>query len=54
MTDIIEVYAQEVAAEEKNLIACNLLKSGVAPEIIANATNLPLEEVLKLAQKQSA
>lgn len=66
LTDVFEIYAEKrakIAAEkaakeatEKATLenAFNLLKKGVAPETIADALNLPLEEVLKLAKQQSA
>lgn len=54
MTDVFELYAEKKAKQAAIESACKLLKHGVAPEIIADSTNLPLEEVLKLAKKQSA
>lgn len=58
MVDPIEVYAEKRAKEAeiktKKETALNLLKSGVATEVIADAMKLSLEEVRTLAQKQSA
>lgn len=62
MDRLMKRYAKEVAREEKKKalyqksveVAQNLLLSGVAVDVIANATKLPVQEVRKLAQMQGA
>lgn len=54
MDDVFEIYAEKRAKIAAEKAALSLLKKGIAPEIIAESLNLPLEEVLKLAEKQSA
>ena len=62
MTDIIELYAENKARKaaeaaeykQKIEIAENLLTEGMSIEFIARNANLSLEEVRKLAEKNSA
>lgn len=62
MTDIIEAYAENKAAKaakqaayQSNVeVAKNLLAEGMSEEFIVRITELSLEEVRALAEKESA
>ena len=53
MSEVMEIFAKKVAYEQKVEVARRLLAKGMSIDFTADSTELPVQEVQKLAEKRS-
>ena len=54
MSEVMERFAEQIALQQKIEFAKGLLADGMSIDFTVRHTDLPLEEVQKLAEKRSA
>ena len=54
MSEVMERFAEQVAYQRNVEVARKLLSKGMSVEFTADSTELPIQEVQKLAEKRSA
>ena len=54
MSEVMKRFAEQIALQQKIEFAKKLLSKGMSVEFTADSTELPIQEVQKLAEQRSA